>query len=649
MKKRVLILILIFLSILFVIQNTKAEVVVTSIRSNTFNLGDQVSLKGYVRAPSTDTWTLTHNLQCDGRITQINKRVLSLTFDQRIDFDENIRLNDFGSCNFIVKFVSNSGTTEEATSSNFLVTKELRGDFNLDKTKVHFGDQIKLTGTIKRLDGTLVNGFGSVAIKKDNENYLVSSINILDGSFNYETSIDSLPQGNYNFEVTARDIYGNEQVFRNIAQFEVTNKLTLNFKLSNVDVNPSSRIDINGNVLNANGKPLKSGEAIIKVDFDEFRAVVIDGSLDFFYSVPKNINSGEHTMTISVKDEYDNAGETTLKFKVNPITSKLDVETDKELYRPKDLITITPFLYDQAEDPISKEVTIVIKNSKNEEVITKTVESNSEAKFKLTDYANPGKWKITASSSGLSDELDFEVGEVNDISTTLEDQKIIVKNIGNIKYVEDIEVIAEGEDKIYTINKRTNLNPEESFKIYLYKEIPPGTYTILISNTKFKQELVVVKDERSAGDKIGDYFNHVTGSVVQTKGSTSSYKPLLSIFLVLLFILLLMFSFRFSARRKINRRREYQRNLGKETFSKIMKEKETQMQKTEVKDRPQFRRGFGIKQESQEMTDLKRKIESDLKKSPVSHDNNIEVRSNVNYTNNTEKKNEKKGLFRMFD
>ena len=106
---------------------------------------------------------------------------------------------------------------------------------------------------------------------------------------------------------------------------------------------------------------------------------------------------------------------------------------------------------------------------------------------------------------------------------------------------------------------------------------------------------------------------------------------------------------RFSARRKINRRREYQRNLGKETFSKIMKEKETQIQKTEVKDRPQFRRGFGIKQESQEMTDLKRKIESDLKKSPVSHDNNIEVRSNVNYTNNTEKKNEKKGLFRMFD
>ena len=185
MKKRGLISILVLLSILFVIQNTNAEVVVTAVRSNTFNVGDQVSLKGFVRAPSTDTWTLTHNLQCDGRITQINKRVLSLTFDQRIDFDENIRLNDFGSCNFIVKFVSNSGTTEEATSSNFLVTKELRGDFNLDKTKVHFGDQIKLTGTIKRLDGTLVNGFGSVAIKKDNENYLVSSINILYCSFNY--------------------------------------------------------------------------------------------------------------------------------------------------------------------------------------------------------------------------------------------------------------------------------------------------------------------------------------------------------------------------------------------------------------------------------------------------------------------------------
>lgn len=648
MRKRGLTLILVFLSILFVIQSARAEIVVTSLRSNTFNLGDQVSLKGYVRAPSTDTWTITHNLQCDGRITQINKRVLSLTFDQRIDFDENIRLSDYGTCNFLVKFTSNSGTNEEALSSNFLVTKELRGEFLLDKTKVHFGDQIKLTGTIKRLDGTFVNGFGTVTIKKDNENYLVSSINIIDGQFKYETSIDSLPQGSFNFEVTARDIFGNEQLFTNVAQFEVTNKLTLNLKLSDVDVSPSSRIDIIGDILNANGIKLKSGEAIIKIDFDEFRAAVIDGSLDFFYSVPKNINSGEHTISIQVKDEHENTGDTTLKFKVNPIISKLDVETDQELYRPKDIITITPYLYDQAEDQISKEVNIIIKNSKDEEVISKNAESNVETKFKLTDYANPGKWKIIASSSGLSDELEFEVGEVSAISTTLEDQKLIVKNIGNIKYVESLEVIAEGEET-FTFSKRTNINPEESFEIILYKEIPSGTYTITIPNTKFKQELVVVTDERSAGDKIGDYFNHLTGSVVQTKGSTTSFKPVLTILAVLILILVILFSLRFSGRRKANRKREYQRNLGREAFGKIIKEKESQIQKTEVKDRSQFRRGFGMRQESQEMTDLKRKIDSDLKKSPISHDRNIEVRSNVNYANNAEEKNEKKGLFRMFD
>ncbi|HLC74029.1 MAG TPA: hypothetical protein VJH20_05340 [Candidatus Nanoarchaeia archaeon] len=652
MKKRVWLAVILILGVLFVTQDANADVIITAVRSNTFNLGDEVLLRGYARAPSTDTWTLTQNLQCDDRITQINKRVVSLTFDERIDFNENVRLNDFGNCIFLVKFSSASGTNEEASSSSFTVTKQLKGDFLLDKTKAHFGDTVKLTGTVRKLDGGLVNGYGSVSIKKDNENYVTSSINIIEGALKYSTSIDRLPQGSFVFEISVRDTYGNEHLFTNVATLEVTNKLTLNLRLSETTIRPSDKIDILGEITDVNGKNVKNGEAIIKVDFDEFKALVIDGVIDYSYKSPKTINSNDHTMHIIVKDEHENTGEITLRFNVVPIVTTLDIETNKDAYFPKEAISITPFLYDQADEQISKDVTLEIYNAANEIVLTKTTESNAETLFKLTDYATPGTWKIKASSSGLTDELTFDVKEVNDILTTLENQIITVKNVGNVDYTEDLEIIAEGSEKTFTISKRTKLKPDETLQIYLYKDIPKGTYDISITNTKFKAEDIEIIDPRSIGNKFGDYFNSVTGSVVQSKGSTTSMKPIITLFAFILVIVLLVFVSRYSAKAKLRRRREYDKKQGMETFGKIIRDKEKEMQKTEIKDRSQYRRGFGMREESPELSDIKKRVESDLKRSPINKNNDyIEMRSNKNYSGNENenKNNEKKGLFRMFD
>src|SRR3989344_3744268 len=594
MKKRVWLAVILILGVLFVTQDANAYVIITAVRSNTFNLGDEVLLRGYARAPSTDTWTLTQNLQCDDRITQINKRVVSLTFDERIDFNENVRLNDFGNCTFLVKFSSASGTHEEASSSSFPVPKQLKGDFLLDKTKAHFGDTVKLTGTVRKLDGGLVNGYGSVSIKKDNENYVTSSINIIEGALKYSTSIDRLPQGSFVFEISVRDTYGNEHLFTNVATLEVTNKLTLNLRLSETTIRPSDKIDILGEITDVNGKNVKNGEAIIT----------------------------------------------------------LDIETNKDAYFPKEAISITPILYDQADEQISKDVTLEIYNAANEIVLTKTTESNAETLFKLTDYATPGTWKIKASSSGLTDELTFDVKEVNDILTTLENQIITVKNVGNVDYTEDLEIIAEGSEKTFTISKRTKLKPDETLQIYLYKDIPKGTYDISITNTKFKAEDIEIIDPRSIGNKFGDYFNSVTGSVVQSKGSTTSMKPIITLFAFILVIVLLVFVSRYSAKAKLRRRREYDKKQGMETFGKIIRDKEKEMQKTEIKDRSQYRRGFGMREESPELSDIKKRVESDLKRSPINKNNDyIEMRSNKNYSGNENenKNNEKKGLFRMFD
>src|SRR3989344_6055502 len=624
MKKRVWLAVILILGVLFVTQDANAYVIITAVRSNTFNLGDEVLLRGYARAPSTDTWTLTQNLQCDDRITQINKRVVSLTFDERIDFNENVRLNDFGNCIFLVKFSSASGTNEEASSSSFTVTKQLKGDFLLDKTKAHFGDTVKLTGTVRKIEGAL----------------------------KYSTSIDRLPQGSFVFEISVRDTYGNEHLFTNVATLEVTNKLTLNLRLSETTIRPSDKIDILGEITDVNGKNVKNGEAIIKVDFDEFKALVIDGVIDYSYKSPKTINSNDHTMHIIVKDEHENTGEITLRFNVVPIVTTLDIETNKDAYFPKEAISITPFLYDQADEQISKDVTLEIYNAANEIVLTKTTESNAETLFKLTDYATPGTWKIKASSSGLTDELTFDVKEVNDILTTLENQIITVKNVGTVDYTEDLEIIAEGLEKTFTIAKRTKLKPDETLQIYLYKDIPKGTYDISITNTKFKAEGIEISDPRSIGTKFGDYFSSVTGSVVQSKGSTTSMKPIMTLLALILVIVLLVFASRYSAKAKLRRRREYDKKQGMEIFGKIIKEKEKELQKTEIKDRSQYRRGFGMREESPELSDIKKRVESDLKRSPINKNNDyIEMRSNKNYSGNENenKNNEKKGLFRMFD
>ena len=651
MKKRGLFAILLILSLILIVQNVKADVILTAVRSNTFNLGDSTALKGYVRAPATDTWTLTFNLQCDERITQLNKKIVSLTFDQRLDFDENIRMNDIGNCFFLIRFQSNSGVSEEAKSSNFLITKELKGEFLLDQHKVHFGDEIKLSGTIKRLDNTLVDGYGTLTIKKDNENYIVNPINIVNGQFTFKTSINALPQGTFSIDVQARDIYGNDHLFSNIDTFDVTNKLTLDLKLSKSEALPGDKIEILGNVLNANSKNIKGGEATIKVDFDEYKAVVIEGKVDYTYTIPKNINSNTHSMQITVTDEFQNTGETQLNFNIKPIITKLDVESNKDAYFPKDYISITPYLYDQADDQIINPVTLEIFSATKELAFTKVVDSNSETNFKLTDYATPGTWLIKVSSSALTDELNFEVKEVNDISTSLENQIVTVKNIGNVQYEENIEIIAEGSEKTFTFSRRSQIDPDESFNIYLYKELPDDIYDLTITNTKFKAADISIKDPRSVLDKFGDYMGAITGSFVKSTGSTTSLKPVLSLLGVIALIVVLVFIMRFSASKKGRRRREYEKQLGRETFGKIIKDKEKQLQKTEIKPRPTYRSGFGMRQESPEISDLRKKIDSDLNKHSISHDNDIEVRSTNNYASSKPEKTngEKKGLFRMFD
>jgi hypothetical protein len=200
----------------------------------------------------------------------------------------------------------------------------------------------------------------------------------------------------------------------------------------------------------------------------------------------------------------------------------------KNNYLPGENVNFIIFLYDDNGNAIDGEVDFNIKDTYTEIKGNGKTKSGEEINFQLPQDASKGYWEVSAEYKSFNSKALFNVGELEKAEITLEGDKLIIKNIGNIPYKKSIQ-IAIGE------HKETALVPLD---VRQKKEIkltaPAGEYTVKVNDGTQKED-IIFSGVSLTGNAIG--LENLTN------GSFWKKYPLVSLFLGTVFFVMMIIVF----------------------------------------------------------------------------------------------------------
>lgn len=550
MKKRTVTLIIATIfSIILVSFIADAEISLNPLAKKSYNKGDSIFISGQISSAQTQTIPLKIYLTCDSNQIQVHTKNYDLQEQEEVSFSQNITIpfSMSGTCNIIATLGQ-----EKTQSDTFSITKSLKGTFSLTPIQVQSGQSFEFSGTLTKLNGEAIDGYATIYLEKDSENFLTTNTRVENGRIKFKDTISDVPQGSYHINVAINDIFGNEEFFFNTAILNVYTTLKVSATTDKTSYNPQETIKITGDVKKTVGSTLDKGEVTIGFDANEFNTQIIAGRFKFDIPISSSTSSGAQQIDISVKDQDQNTGQKSIKVNIIPKETRLDASLDKDTYFPKEIMSITPNLYDQANNLINKKINVAIIDADGGRVLDRSLETGQAYSFKLDAYAIPGTWKMALKSASLEHTLSFVVEEVQEVDISLKGQNLAITNIGNVKYNNNILIEAinnKGESK--TISLRTKIDPSNSLSFELNRELPKGNYDeIRIKDRDQTFFNIDITDDRTFPQRFGNFMTQATGYVVGASGSTSNNGPILYSLTAIIILLLIIVFIRLKARRK---------------------------------------------------------------------------------------------------
>ena len=490
--------------------------------------------------------------------------------------------------------------------------EDYTGIFELNKEKVQLGTEFTLTGTVLVDNNPLDQAIATIYFK-NGDIFCKTFVLILNGelsstnSFTFDSEGNSMPDGNYNVELIIEDSFDNTlKEFNDIAEITVESGLILNLELEETQISPGEVLEIKGTALKkVGGDEITSGQVKIIIDGEEYKTSFSGDEFRYNLAVSGMAKSYYHDLEITIRDEFGNFDSEILKFYVEPILTRLEINVEGEEFLPAEQIKITPIIYDQAGDKVSEDIELRIYDSNGKRVFRKEGSTNELISYALPEFARPGDWKIKAKfSNDLESEKVFNIKEVYGIDVTLDNQVIQVTNIGNVVYRElfGIDIFSNGE-KVDTLYKRTGLNPGDTMTLELYKELRSGDYNVYVENTNQTFE-TKIDDTRGFMTKFKDFLVGVTGEVVHSSGSSPSTT---STYMLLILFVAAVVTLKFKIGPLRNSDKTGKRRKKKLSFKK-----------TKIKDKFVKRANkIKTKKEKEDITDLKKRILRDLNQAKI--------------------------------
>ncbi len=204
----------------------------------------------------------------------------------------------------------------------------------------------------------------------------------------------------------------------------------------------------------------------------------------------------------------------------------IEILNNKENYSPGENINFKINLYDNNNEKINGEISFSLMNYYKEIIYQGVLNSGEEFIFNLPENAIKGYWEIKASYNTLVVEELFNVLESEKIDIKLEQDNLIITNLGNVPVVSKQISISIGDNEETAL---VSLEIGQTKKIRL--TAPAGNYDIKISDGT-KENTFQISGVSLTGNVIG------LERVIE--GGFWKQYPLVSLFLTVLFLVVII-------------------------------------------------------------------------------------------------------------
>jgi hypothetical protein len=186
------------------------------------------------------------------------------------------------------------------------------------------------------------------------------------------------------------------------------------------------------------------------------------------------------------------------------ISAKIDVSTSQETFDAKENITLRVSLLDENNNPINDPVSISIEDAEKITKIQETIPSNEFVEIDMGEGITHGYWNVVAKYQDQEAKTIFMIESEEMAEFSIENDILIIKNIGNTRYTKTVQIIIG--DTIGVRTPKLDIGEEVQYRLIA----PEGQYNIKITDgtttfTKGEVQLtgtgqaIGALDERSSG------------------------------------------------------------------------------------------------------------------------------------------------------
>ncbi|MFH1971938.1 MAG: hypothetical protein ABIJ18_00500 [archaeon] len=481
MKRGILMLIFIIL----VLPTVAATVSITGPEQSKYNIGDTIDVSGYVFEAEDLTGFLQMNVECNNASFPKQLIPISLnggeqkTFSQLGIPDVTTTSSMAGTCSLKITLLVGGLVVEEDSSSSFTITKDLTGLFDVDKTKIQMGDSFQLNGVITKINGEKVTGSAEIYFEREGVEYLIDLVPVYGGTLSYVYDSSNSYPADYAINIIVRDSYGNEQRFDNVETVQIIDEISVFLDTEEDSVLPGGLLEVFGTVMDIEQNPVE--QATVELSFDDSELLstsLIGGAFSTTLQISSTLTSGEHTLEVFVEDLNGNKGRATAVVEIIPVVTSLKNNFGNASFNPSDSLELEVLMYDQAGDLMTGNIVVEIYDSTEIMISQKEVSSSERLLFEIPEFANPGSWKIVSYNGDVRDEDEINVNTIQDLVMWVENEVLYIKNIGNVRYKDDLNLAISGAGYDYNIKKTKSIAPNETIMIDLANELPSGSYSI---------------------------------------------------------------------------------------------------------------------------------------------------------------------------
>jgi hypothetical protein len=155
--------------------------------------------------------------------------------------------------------------------------------------------------------------------------------------------------------------------------------------------------------------------------------------------------------------------------------NKIDIQIGNA-YIPGDTVKFKIIIYDEQNNIISDKVNFIVQDYYTDLIEQGQINSNEEREFKIPENTVQGYGKLVADYNNVKSERLFDVGELEKASISLEQDNLVITNVGNTAYNKPISISIGDHSETALVP----LEIRQTKKIRL--TAPAGRYDIRVSD-----------------------------------------------------------------------------------------------------------------------------------------------------------------------